>query len=235
MLTPRTSLARRAFLRRMAGWGTLVAAGMGCRRAPLFAMGALAPPQGFQKVAGSVTINSVPALVGMPVAAGDIVTTGPDGQAIFVIGRSVYLLRAGATLQISSEETTEASRVLTVLRILNGRLLAVFRGGHRRIVTATAVMGIRGSGVYVEAETTRTYICTCYGTNEIVASADPRQRETVKTAYHDAPRYVHAAGTPQLITAAPVIHHSDAELIMLEKIAYRQPPFLTAGETLKGY
>jgi len=78
----------------------------------------------------------------------------------------------------------------------------------------------------VEAETQRTYVCTCYGVVDITAKAAPEIKETIKTTHHDSPKFVYASGTNQLITKAPVINHTDAELIMLEKLVWRKPPFV---------
>lgn len=115
-----------------------------------------------------------------------------------------------------------------MLRVLTGAVLTVFSSGRRRrIETKTATIGIRGTGVYVEVEPTRTYVCTCYGVAELVAADDPTVRETVRTEHHDEPRYVMAHGAPQMIMDAPVINHTDVELTMLEALVGRQPPFVS--------
>ena len=111
-------------------------------------------------------------------------------------------------------------------------MLGVFgRRRRKRIITATAVTGIRGSGVYVESDTERTYLCTCYGIGDLAASADPRVRETVRTTHHESPRFIYGPGAPSLITRAPVFNHTDAELIMLEAMVGRKPPFVSSGQS----
>ena len=52
-------------------------------------------------------------------------------------------------------------------------------------------------------------------------------RETVRTTHHDAPRYIyaHAEMPIKMIEPAPLINHTDAELIMLEALVGRRPPF----------
>ena len=54
------------------------------------------------------------------------------------------------------------------LRLLTGSLLSVFgeRGANQALSvnTSTATIGIRGTGIYMEAEPDLTYLCTCYGT-----------------------------------------------------------------------
>jgi hypothetical protein len=79
--------------------------------------------------------------------------------------------------------------------------------------------------VYVESAADKTYVCTCYGEAELVPEADPAARETVKTSHHDQPRYIMARGAPQMIMRAPVLNHTDAELVMLESLVGRNVPF----------
>jgi hypothetical protein len=38
-----------------------------------------------------------------------------------------------------------------------------------------------------------------------------------------------ATGAPQMIMRAPVLNHTDAELILLESLVGRQPPFIGQG------
>jgi len=59
--------------------------------------------------------------------------------------------------------------------------------------------------------------------------AQPAAAETVRTTHHEAPRYIMGSGAPQMVTAAPVINHTDAELILLEGLVGRQPPFIGQG------
>ena len=120
---------------------------------------------------------------------------------------------------------------------MTGKLLSVFGRGSRSIATPTATIGIRGTGIYIEAEAERTYVCTCYGLVDLQASNMPEARETVMTTHHDAPRYIYAHGeTPiKMIEPAPVINHTDAELIMLEALVGRKPPFVGSGLEYKSY
>jgi hypothetical protein len=128
---------------------------------------------------------------------------------------------------------TAGALVAAGLRIVTGAVLSVFTPGQaKRIQTATATIGIRGTGIYVEAEPAKSYVCTCYGEAEIVPVDDPAHGETVRTMHHEQPRYVMAKGAPQMLMAAPVINHTDAELTFLESLVGRQPPFAPwPGET----
>ncbi len=57
----------------------------------------------------------------------------------------------------------------------------------------TATIGVRGTGVYAEPGARRSYYCNCYGTAEIVSSADPAETLTVQTAHHESPVYIYAS------------------------------------------
>lgn len=181
---------------------------------------------GLYRVEGDVRINGKPAQAGFLVVPGDVIETGARSQAVFIVGRDAYLLRAGSRLQTAGKEM-----LINSLRIVTGKLLSVLGPGARRIETPTATVGIRGTGIYVEAEPERTYVCTCYGIADIQANDKPEVRETVKTKHHDQPRYVYGKSMPsiRMIEGAPVINHTDAELVMLEALVGRRPPFLDSG------
>lgn len=179
--------------------------------------------KGVARVAGDARLNGQPAQVGMDVRAGDVVQTFAGGEMVFVVHRDAFLVRANSRVEIDG---SAGAAVLAGLRLVSGAVLAVFVSGERKAIRATtATIGIRGTGVYVESQPQRTYVCTCYGEVEIEPAGDPASREWVKTSYHDAPRYVMAPGAPRAITAAPVENHTDAELILLEGLVGRVPAF----------
>ncbi len=230
METNAPSLNRRAFIYQLlAGSGLGIAGLTGFMRTAL-GMGTFSITQGMRKVRGDVKINGVSAEVGTLVKYGDVVTTGPDGYAVFVIDKSAYLIRDNTHIELSGNNSDQyKEKTVNILRIINGKMLSVFGRRKRSIITQTAVMGIRGTGIYVEAEPQRTYVCTCYGVVDINAKADPEAKETVKTTHHESPRFVYASGQDQLIVKAPVINHTDVELIMLERLVRRNPPFVKEG------
>ncbi len=90
--------------------------------------------------------------------------------------------------------------------------------------TLTAVIGIRGTGVYLETDSEKTYVCTCYGTSNLQVKDAPEINETVTTLHHDQPRFIYSG--EKRIDPAPVINHSDQELILLERLVGRVPPFV---------
>jgi len=208
--------ARRAWLGRAAA----IALGMATLRRAL-ALGSV--PAGVARVSGDARINGKPAVRGMEVRPGDVITTGADGELVFVVGRDAFLARANSRVELSGDA---ASLVLSGLRLVTGALLSVFEPGQRkRVRTTTATIGIRGTAVYVEIDGVRTYVCTCYGVAELVPVDDPAESEIVRTRYHDQPRYIYPRGMPRMIEQAPVINHSDAELVLLENLVGRNVPF----------
>ena len=222
--TDRTERTRREWLKRVLLGGAAL---------PLLLRDALAQGKrrsGMVDVRGEVLINGRPARPGAALKPGDSVATAAGSSAVFVLGRDAFLIRE------KSELLTTGGRVLTgSLRLVTGRLLSVFGRGTRRIATPTATIGIRGTGIYIEAEAERTYVCTCYGVVDLQASNMPEARETVSTTHHDAPRYIYAQGEMpiKMIESAPVINHTDAELVMLEALVGRKPPFVGTGMEYK--
>ncbi|MGH8690472.1 MAG: hypothetical protein ACREUS_05530 [Burkholderiales bacterium] len=176
--------------------------------------------QGVNRVRGAATINGQPAKQGMAVRAGDTVATAKDAEIAVVVGRDAMLVRQNSSVSV----------VQGGLRLATGAVLAVFAPKQRReLRTPTASIGIRGTAVYLEAESSRTYVCTCYGEAVLEPAGDPAARETVRTTHHEQPRYIMARGAPQRIMPAPVQNHTDAELELLEGLVQRQPPFAGKG------
>jgi len=190
------------------------------------ALAAGALPPGVARFRGDVRINGKPAEPGQRVAPGDLIVTGRGAELLFVAERDAFLVRANSRIEFGSAAARSAA---TVLRVFTGGLLSVFESGTRReIRTATATIGIRGTGIYVEIEPQRTYACTCYGEAQLTPVDDPASAETVRTRYHDEPRYIYGKGMPNMMEAAPVINHTDAELYMIEGLVGRSPPFTQA-------
>jgi hypothetical protein len=218
----RRQFSRREFARLAAGG---LVAGVGLAGWLRHAM-ALAPRpefQGVHKLRGDVRVNSKSAVIGTPVNAGDTVTTGADSFVVFVAGLDAFLLRENGRLALSGE-----GNLITRLAVRAGKLLSVFAPDKapRRFETATVVVGVRGTGLYLEAEPERTYVCTCYGTTNLSPTTSPGTSETITTRHHEAPRYVNLMDTGAgLIEKAKVINHTDDELYMLEWLVGRRPPF----------
>ena len=176
--------------------------------------------QGFRHVEGKIQVNGLPVQVGMPVQVGDVVTTGPDGLGTLVIGDDAFLIRENAETRFPG--VSAGVRVFTVIA---GMMLSVFGPGPKRLDTPFATIGIRGSGAFVDARTDLTYACICYGYADLQSTQAPQARETVQTTHHESPRFIHGGGAARVIEPAPVIDHMDEELILLESLVGRVPPF----------
>lgn len=181
----------------------------------------LPPGQSFYEVRGAVKVNGQPAARETRVGPNDVVETGKGAQAIFVVGTEAFLLRDQTRLEMKG-----SGIFVSQMRLLTGAMLSVFGKGNRTVVGPTSTIGIRGTGLYVEAQPDLTYVCTCYGTTDIAAADDPKAAEQVVSVHHDAPRYVLAKPDKgRRIVPAPFKNHSDLELMLVESLVGRVPPF----------
>ena len=189
---------------------------------------------GINSLQGSATINGVVAKIGMLVKPGDTVATGSakGSYAVVVIGRDAYLLREGTsvTFEGNKEQAGTVSKVL----IATGKILSVFakRPAESRlnISAQTATIGIRGTGCYIEIHDKRTYFCLCYGEATVDGSGMEKSK-IIKATHHDSPVWLDESGGYMKIEGTNFGSHTDEELIMLEKLTGREPPFVALGLT----
>lgn len=183
--------------------------------------------QSFYDIQGPVKVNGKLAGRDTRVGSNDTVETGKGAQAIFVMGSEAVLLRADTRLEMKGSDA-----FVNQLRVLTGAMLSVFGKGNRTVIGPTSTIGIRGTGLYVEAQPDMTYVCTCYGITDIAASDDPKVSEQIVSAHHDAPRYVLAKPDKgRRIVPAPFKNHSDLELMLIESLVGRTPPFSLFDES----
>jgi hypothetical protein len=177
------------------------------------------------RVSGAATVNGAPATVATPIRPGDRLRTERNSELIYAVSDCAMLLREGSELALEGEPAASPSR-LSGLRMLSGKVLAVFAPGQVKIQTATANAEIRGTGVYIEADQERTYFCTCFGVTEVSAKDDPDSRETVAATHHNKPLFI-LAGTGNRgnsIRPAPFVNHTDQELALIEALVGRTLP-----------
>lgn len=213
-------LAAGAFL---AGRSPLVrAAGVGKLPAPL------AKGKSIYTLAGQVQVNGQAATLDTVIRASDRIETGAGARVVFVVGQDAFILRENSHLQL---ESAGGDFLIDTLRVLSGKLLSVFGKTRHHMSTATATIGIRGTGVYVESQPDESYFCTCYGVTDVQAADDPSQHETIHSKHHNAPRYILAAGSAgPRIRPAPFKNHTDEELELIEALVGRVPPFVLPGD-----
>ncbi len=194
----------------------------------------LPPGKSFFDISGDVKVNNLPATLNTFVKNNDVVSTGSGAHAVFVVGKDAFILRGNSSMEI------EGSEIINTIRLFSGKLLSVF--GHREnkkklyMRSSTATIGIRGTGVYMEADPEQTYLCTCYGVTDLYSNVDKNERERIVSEHHDKPKYLLSKPSRQgkLIAPAPMINHTDSELTLIEELVGREPPFGIEGDLYKG-
>jgi len=196
---------------------------------PVYAMGKipkiLEPGKSIYDMRGNVTVSGKQADETTLINGNDIVETGPRSHVVFAVGKDAFVLRSNSRLELNG-----SGMLINTLRLVTGKLLSVFGKTKHQLNTPNATIGIRGTGVYTEADPEQTYICTCYGVVDLFSDKDKRSTETISSQHHDAPRYIlsnEASG--KNIREAPFINHTDLELQVIEELVGRTPPFTMAG------
>ena len=214
------SRRRRDMLKRMAASGALGAAGVSGFIAEVLAKGDV--PPGVNQLEGTASVNGRSAEVGTPVKVGDRISTGQGSRAVIVVGKDAFLMRAQTVIEIQGREG-----VLSELTVATGRVLSVFSKKPLAIKAANASIGIRGTGAYLEVGAEDVYFCLCYG--EAVISGPFMPDKLVKTTHHESPLVLNTHAPAMTAEPGPFRNHTDAELIMLEALCGREPPFMKNG------
>ncbi|HEX7558545.1 MAG TPA: hypothetical protein VF386_05070 [Usitatibacter sp.] len=209
---------RRDWMRFIAAGG---AAAASTRIAQAFAKGDL--PPGINQLEGTANINGRAAHVGTPVNLGDRVSTGRGSQAVIVVGSDAFLVRANTVIEVKG-----SGGVLSDLVVATGQVLSVFAKKPVAIKAASASIGIRGTGAYIEVNPDSVYFCLCYG-EALVEGPGMAAAKLVKTTHHEQPLLLRDDGGIMRVEPGPFLNHSDAELIMLEALVGREPPFMKGG------
>jgi hypothetical protein len=218
--------SRREALSRLLAGGALALMPWQLANAGWFSWGTkkLSSDKSIHSLDGEALVNGRPADLQSRIRAGDRIETRADSEIIFVVGGDSFILRSNSDMEISG-----GNFLVQGLNLLSGSLLSVFgrRKADESLIMSgpTATLGIRGTGVYMEAEPDLTYLCTCYGKVALASSTDPDDSEIITATNHDLPRYITSKpvkGTR--IRKAPVKNHSNAELKLLEAIVGRKVP-----------
>lgn len=217
---------RRIFLLRALAAGLFAASPLA--RADLFGNVPRELPAGqsIYSLNGELRINGKLATADTAIGSNDTLVTGSGSQAIFVVGKDAFILRENSELQLSGNHL-----LVDGLRLVTGALLSVFGKSSHHLKMPTATVGIRGTGLYVEAQPDLSYVCTCYGKTVIGAAADSANTESIESKHHDAPRYVYADGR---IRPAPFVNHTDEELMLIETLVGRTTPFALFDDSYGG-
>jgi hypothetical protein len=211
-------MKRRQWLRWIAASGAAGASGLVSQA---LAKGDL--PEGVHKLDGTATVNGKPAHVGSPVVLGDRVVTGPSSQAVVVIGSDAFLIRGQTTIEFRGN----SGGVLSEMLVAGGKVLSVFSKKPVAIKAVSASIGIRGTGAYLEVDPAEVYFCLCYG--EALVEGPGMSAKEVRTKHHESPLIIREEGGIMHADPGPFRNHTDAELIMLEALVGREPPFMKDG------
>jgi hypothetical protein len=214
---------RRQLVRMLLAGGTLGASGLTGFMSRALASGDLPGGTGVARLDGTATVNGRPAKVGTPLALGDRVATGAGSQAVVVLKGDAFLMRSQTIIEVKGRENT-----LTELAIGAGRVLSVFAKKPVTVRASVATIGIRGTGAYFEVEPKSVYFCLCYG--EAVIDGPRMESKTVKTTHHESPLVLREEGGIMRADPGPFQNHSDEELILLESLVGREPPFVKDGQ-----
>lgn len=190
----------------------------------------LPPGRSIYRLRGRATVNGKEANLSTLIKPNDSIQTYDKSELVFVVGGHAMILREMSQLRLAGKEDN-ASFLIQGIRIVSGKLLAVSRSQGTQIRTSTATIGIRGTGFYIESEPDQTYFCTCYGLSDVESTDDPSSKDTVASKYHDKPLYIFATEPEgKNIRPAPFINHTDQELMLIETLVGRTPPFVFAGD-----
>jgi hypothetical protein len=213
---------RRRFIVRLAASGALGAGGLSGFLGRALAKGDLPTTPGIHQLTGTATVNGKPAAVGTPVGPADHVTTGRGSTAIVVVKNDAFLLRENTTIEFAAP-----GGVLSRILIRTGAALSVFGRKPVVIKVANATIGIRGTGCYVEVDPDKVYFCLCYGEADLDGPGMGAPKHIV-TRHHESPLVITDRGGAMAATPGPVMNHTDDELILLESLVGREPPFGTS-------
>ena len=215
---------RRLLLRALAaGW---LVSGTGWARADTFGAVPRKLPAGKSifEIDGNVRINGKRAHRDTLILPGDVIETDSDGRLVGVVGSDALIVRPQSRVEIGGA----AGVARSFFRLVNGAMLSVFgkRDDLYEIRTPVATIGIRGTGVYTEAEADKSYVCLCYGTAALTPLSRPEEQKLLTTKHHDAPMFLYKdAVEGRCMQPAPFYNHSDLELMALEALVGRTVPF----------
>jgi hypothetical protein len=212
-------VGRRRFIARLAAAGALGAGGLTGFISRALAKGDLPAIPGVNQLKGTATVNGKPAVVGTPVTPRDRVSTGPGSMAVIVVKDDAFLVRENTTFEFA-----ESGGVLSRVLIQTGKVLSVFGKKPLVIKASNATIGIRGTGAYLEVDPGKVYFCLCYGEADLDGPGMGAPKR-IKTTHHESPLVITDRGGAMLAVPGPVVNHTDDELVLLESLVGREPPF----------
>ncbi len=208
---PSTSISRRQLLQ--------TGLGIGC--------GLLIPGEAaaatIHELSGTVHINKRRASLDDDIRPGDVVSTSHTGRIAFSVAGDAFLLNESTSIRVGDS----GNSLIDALHLFTGKLLSVFASGRRRrIVTATATMGIRGTACFLNVRPASTYVCTCYGQTELTTGG---RRDAFEAIHHNPRLLEFRDGRLTAMREAGMQDHTDEQLRRLEAWVGRKPLFDVVG------
>ncbi len=171
------------------------------------------------ELSGAVHINKRRASRADDIRPGDVVSTSHNGRIAFSVGGDAFQLNEWTSIRVGES----GNPLIDALHLFTGKLLSVFATGRRRkVVTATATMGIRGTACFLNVRPASTYFCTCYGQTELTTDG---RRESLEAIHHNPRLLEFADGRLTAMREAGMQDHTDEELRRLEAWVGRRPLF----------
>ncbi|MES2885692.1 MAG: hypothetical protein V4709_12860 [Pseudomonadota bacterium] len=181
------------------------------------------------EIDGRVRVNGQRASRDTVIKPGDVIETDSDGKLVGVIGSDALIIRPRSRVEIGGA----AGAARSFFRLVSGAMLSVFgkRDDVYEIHMPVATIGIRGTGVYAEADADKSYVCLCYGTAALTPLSRPEESQVLTTRHHDAPMFLYRDPVQdRCMQPAPFFNHSDLELMTLEALVGRKVPFAVAED-----
>jgi len=163
-----------------------------------------------------VLINGKLANKNSPVTFGDEIITGSRGRIGLRLAGNVYRVgnRSHLTLPKTEKNFT--------LNFFFGSVLAVFRSDTPKTIrTHTSVLGVRGTGLYLNVDSEQTFLCTCYGDIEF---KDKENEENVRHIHGEYHNIVVLNHQTRAFSSQAMKGHKTSDLFELEALANRTPP-----------
>lgn len=173
----------------------------------------------FRQMDGDILINGRRAHRQSKVYANSTISTQQGATTAFVIGNNAFMLRPNSKVQFSPVANSRSA--ISTLRLITGGLLSVFGPGPKKLITSTATIGIRGTGVYMEAQENTSYVCLCYGKVDLSANSQTIEPQLLEAKHHEG-KNIAKEGT---IESSGMHNHNDEELVLLEDLVGRKVPF----------
>lgn len=168
------------------------------------------------KFKGNVLINGKQIKKNQSVQVNDTIqTVGENSYIEFALKQDAFKISNDAIITLGGHKK------VSDIDVKKGRLLAVFKTGRNRTIkTLNATMGIRGTGVYINATKDKTNFCTCYGKTTLYENDHKHEGIELQATHHN-PVVIENGKISKMGMAG----HEDDELRILEAMVGRKPAF----------